>query len=60
MDENMYIQLHNAADRLALEAARAESLRDSVLEKAECYVMNYKKVLDFLISEYKKNAPEED
>ena len=57
MNEHMYIQLHSAADRLALEAARVKAIPNT---QAECYIENYEKVLEFLISEYEKHDPKDD
>ena len=56
MNENMYVTLHQAADRLALEASR----QSAAGQEAADYIGAYAKVLDFLISEYEKNDPEED
>ena len=54
MKENMYIQLHSAADRLALEAAR----KTANGTEARVYIATYQRALDFLISEHKKNKVE--
>jgi hypothetical protein len=54
MNENMYVTLHAAADRVALEAAR--KITNEV--EAVVYIETYWKVLEFLISEYEKNDVE--
>ena len=54
MNENMYVSLHSAADRLALEAAR----KTTAGAEAAVYIETYQKALDFLISEYEKNDVE--
>ncbi len=55
MDRDMYIGLHHAADRLALEAAR----EDPDSQKHKSYIENYTKVLEFLVDKYKELNPEE-
>lgn len=56
MNKETYITIHQAADRMALEAARAASEGD----EAECYIENYGKVIGYLISEYEKRDPKDD
>lgn len=50
MDKETYITMHQAADRMALEAARTADKN----EEADCYTENYTKVIEHLISEYEK------
>ncbi len=57
MNKEMYTILHQAADRLALEDARREKTSD---EHASVYIAAYKNVLEYLVSEYKKNFPSEN
>ena len=54
MNENLYITLHNDAAKLALEAAR----KTTVGREADCFTENYQKVIEHLISEYKKHDVE--
>ena len=49
----IYRQLHDSADRLALEASRQRPIGSG--DEADRYIKAYKKVLDFLLSEYDKN-----
>lgn len=51
MNKETYITMHQAADRLALEAAR----NVDVGEEAGCYTKNYGEVIEYLISEHKKH-----
>ena len=54
MDKERYIALHHSADKLALEAAR----QSNIGSEADCYIENYQKVIEYLISEYKKHDPQ--
>jgi len=54
MDSYFYKVMHDSADRLALEAAR----KAAAGKEADDYIEAYKKSLEFLISEYKKNEVE--
>ena len=51
MNQEAYISMHHAADRMALEASRNVTAG----KEADCYIKNYKKVIEYLISEYKKH-----
>ena len=53
MDKETYITMHQAADRMALEAARTADKTGA----ADCYTENYTKVIEHLISEYEKRFP---
>jgi len=55
MDKETYITMHQAADRMALEAARTADD-----DAAACYIKNYGKVIAYLISEYEKHAHPKD
>ena len=50
MDKEAYVTMHSAADRVALESAR--KVTDSMA--AQVYIDVYKKILEFLIVEYRK------
>ena len=53
MDKETYVTLHQAADKLALAAAHNSGFNN----EADCYIKNYEKVLEHLISEYEKHDP---
>ena len=55
MNEQMYVTLHQAADRLALEAARTAPAS----KEADCYIETYASALEFLISEHEKRFPKQ-
>ena len=50
MKERLFIELHNSADRVALEAAR----KNNKEEQAERYLDVYGKVYDYLVGVFAK------
>ncbi len=52
MDKFIYGRLHDAADRLALEAARKKPSG----QEADCYIETYEKALAFLMEQHKKHS----
>lgn len=56
MKEQTFIEIHQAADRVALEAARTKKDDD----QAEKYTSVYGKVSDYLVGVFKKAELEDD
>ena len=50
MKESLFVEIHNAADRVALEAARKASDE----KQAEEYIDVYGKVSEYLMGEFEK------
>jgi len=50
MEKDLFVEVHNAADRVALEAARTKKEDD----QAEKYISVYGKVSDYLVGVFKE------